>query len=183
MNRRTTALAGVLPLLLTLLLAACGDARGGASLATVRDSAGIRIVESSGGTWEEGEAWRVAAQPALEIGMAEGPPAYLLDQVHGARRLSNGEMVIANGGSGELRLELLDPVLADVPQPRFERGLDGGQVLGHPLGEHGLDLFEGSGPALGMSRRPGKPDRGLGFPFSGHSVGGGLGRGFQGFRD
>lgn len=95
--------ATALPLLLTLLAGGCGDAQGGAPRALVRDSAGVRIVESAGASWEEGEAWRIAAQPALEIGLAEGPPAYLLDQVRGARRLADGRVVIANSGSGELR--------------------------------------------------------------------------------
>src|SRR5690606_30061138 len=108
MNRRTMAPAGALPLLLMFLVAACGDARGGAPRAMVRDSAGILIVENSAGAWGEGAEWRIAAEPVLEIGMAEGPPAYLLDQVRGARRLANGELVIANGGSGELRFYAAD---------------------------------------------------------------------------
>src|SRR5690606_20467602 len=107
MTLRTTPtsapLAAALGLLLVVLLAACGDAQGGAPRALVRDSAGVRIVESMGASWEEGDAWRIAAQPALEIGMAEGPPDYLLDQVRGARRLADGRVVIANSGSGELR--------------------------------------------------------------------------------
>ena len=41
---------------------------------------------------------------------------------------------------------------------------------GGDFGEDGFDLREGLGPAIRMTRRPRKPDRGLWGPFSGHSV-------------
>ncbi len=42
-------------------------------------------------------------QPLLEIGKAVGDPGYQLYGVVGAVRLSTGDIVLADGGSGELR--------------------------------------------------------------------------------
>jgi hypothetical protein len=70
----------------------------------VRDSAGIRIVENGTSVWGEGEGWTVAPEPSLVIGEVEGPDAYLLYGVRGARRLEDGRIVVANGGSSELRI-------------------------------------------------------------------------------
>jgi hypothetical protein len=86
----------------SLLLYACG---GGAPqpAVTVRDSAGVRIVESRAPTWRAGEGWRLARAPALTIGVAQGDPNYELEQVTGVVRLGDGRIVVADGGSGELR--------------------------------------------------------------------------------
>ncbi len=70
---------------------------------TVRDSAGIEIVESSAGRWTERDAWRVGAQPQLDIGVTEGAEAYQLFRVSDVRRLPDGRIVVANGGTRELR--------------------------------------------------------------------------------
>ena len=91
---------------LTLGLAACdgaGDERA-ARTATVVDSAGIEIVESSAPSWAPGEEWRLGAEPTLEIGMAEGPAEYLLTRVRSARRRADGSVAVANGGSAEIRI-------------------------------------------------------------------------------
>jgi hypothetical protein len=97
--------ANRLPVLLLLLpLAACGgDSAASAAAPTVRDSAGIRIVENAAPGWEEAAAWRVAPEPAVDIGLVDGPAAYQLDQVRGAVRLQDGRIVVANRGSHELR--------------------------------------------------------------------------------
>jgi hypothetical protein len=70
--------------------------------ATVRDSAGVRIVENSGGTWLAEEAWTVATDPTVDIGVLDGAAEYQLFRVRDARRLSSGNIVVANGGT-ELR--------------------------------------------------------------------------------
>ncbi len=89
-------------------LAACGAGDRGATGPVVRDSAGIAIVENAAPAWEEAEAWRVAAEPEVEIGVLEGEPAYQLDRVIDAVRLSDGRIVVANGGTGELRYYAAD---------------------------------------------------------------------------
>lgn len=84
-------------------LAACGAGDRAASGAAVRDSAGVTIVESAAPRWREGEGWRVVPEPAVEIGAVEGEEAYQLHRVAGALRLGDGRIVVANGGTSELR--------------------------------------------------------------------------------
>jgi hypothetical protein len=76
---------------------------GGPMTATVRDSAGITIVENAGSLWTEGEEWQVGDEPQLDIGVLEGDPAYQLYQARHALRLSDGTVVVANVGTSELR--------------------------------------------------------------------------------
>jgi len=78
------------------------DSAAGRDTVTVRDSAGVTIVENSGGMWHDGEAWTVNPEPAVDIGVLEGAAEYQLFRVSDARRLSNGNIVVANGGT-ELR--------------------------------------------------------------------------------
>jgi hypothetical protein len=90
---------------LCLALTACGEAAGGpADAFTVRDSAGILIAESRAPAWDEGEGWRLADDPELEIGMMEGPEEYLLTGVTSALRDDDGTVLVANAGSGEIRV-------------------------------------------------------------------------------
>jgi hypothetical protein len=70
---------------------------------TVRDSAGIRIVESHRPLWGDGEAWRVG-DPVLRIGHAIGDAARELHTVSGATRRADGRIAVALGGVGEVRL-------------------------------------------------------------------------------
>lgn len=72
------------------------DANGVQDAATVRDSAGVRIVENSAATWAV--PWRVAEQPSLTIGSVEGDPDHELDQVTGAVRFADGTIAVANAG-------------------------------------------------------------------------------------
>ena len=82
----------------------CGtaDAASGAqSSFTVRDSAGIRIVESTEPA--EDRPWVISDSPLFQVGNVSGRPEYELYRVRGALRLSDGSIVIANSGTGELR--------------------------------------------------------------------------------
>jgi hypothetical protein len=91
------AATGLLP-----LLAACGgDTRAAGPV--VRDSAGVRIVENVRGAWGAGEGWRVAPEPRVDIGVAEGAAAYQFGRVAGALRLDDGRIVVADGQANELR--------------------------------------------------------------------------------
>jgi hypothetical protein len=69
----------------------------------VRDSAGVRVVGNLQPAWGPGEAWQVAAEPVLEIGVEEGDEPYELYRVLDALRLEDGRIVIGNAGTGELR--------------------------------------------------------------------------------
>jgi hypothetical protein len=75
---------------------------------TVRDSAGIQIVESSRPAWQSSSRWQLAPEPSLRIGSANGEPQYLLHSVRGASRLDDGRIVIANGGDKSLRFFAAD---------------------------------------------------------------------------
>jgi hypothetical protein len=85
------------------VVGACGGAPSARASSTVRDSAGIQIVESTAPAWKDGEAWRVEPEPILTIGVSEGPEEYRLFRAFSPLRTSRGEIVVVNSGSLELR--------------------------------------------------------------------------------
>src|SRR5688500_15639118 len=80
-----------------------GCGAGEAPGAVVRDSAGIRIVENDRPAWSDEQRWRVGPEPSVDIG-GDSAPAYLLNAVRGAQRLSDGRIAVMNGGSADVRL-------------------------------------------------------------------------------
>jgi hypothetical protein len=80
----------------------CGDVADHAG-AVVRDSAGITIIESSTAQWSTEEAWRLSKEAAVTIGVEDGPAEYQLYRVRSALKLPDGRIVVANGGTHELR--------------------------------------------------------------------------------
>jgi hypothetical protein len=88
---------------LILLAAGCGGEPETAMSHTVRDSAGIRIVESTSASWGPDDQWTIAASPSLDLGVVEGAVEYEFQYVAGATRIVDGNIVVANSGSGELR--------------------------------------------------------------------------------
>jgi hypothetical protein len=90
----------VLALTLTFLGCQTEAERSGS---VVRDSAGVEIVENSDFAWPDGQGWRLASQPVLDIGAIDTDPNQQLFQVVGALRLSDDRIVIANSGTSELR--------------------------------------------------------------------------------
>src|SRR5688500_13820215 len=69
---------------------------------TVRDSAGIRIIENRGPLWTASNAWRFSPTPLVQIGAVEGDSTLLLNQTRNATRLSDGRIVVAQ--TSELRI-------------------------------------------------------------------------------
>jgi hypothetical protein len=87
--------------LTALLLQACGPG-GGSAAPAVRDSAGVTVAEYA--TWApDSLPWSVSDQPIVEIGALEGDEAYQFDRIGGVGRLSDGRIVVANGGTQEVR--------------------------------------------------------------------------------
>ena len=86
---------------LLALVLACEAPDPGAQSVTVRDSAGVRIVESSVPTWSPDEAWTIHPLPAGEIGR-EGAGSDRLFDVVSVEWLSSGEVAVAGAGTREL---------------------------------------------------------------------------------
>lgn len=86
-----------------LLLAACSSGVDNTGSALVRDSAGVIIVQNPGDIWSTTQARQLSAEPALRIGAADGDEPYLFDGIRGIASLSDGRIVVANGGSASLR--------------------------------------------------------------------------------
>ena len=106
---RRTPHTGALLLLLTLATA-CTDADGGARSAAgaaVRDSAGVRIVESAAPR-DAGGAPRLLGGPAWSVGAMDGPAAQQLHRVRGAVVLGDTLVVVANEGAHEVRAYAAD---------------------------------------------------------------------------
>lgn len=101
---RARVLERILAIAVAWALAGCGSEdppRGATTME--RDSAGVRIVESAEPVWRAHEGWRIAAEPALEIGEVEGEPHYEFGRVTGGTRLGDGTIVVADEGAMELR--------------------------------------------------------------------------------
>jgi hypothetical protein len=84
--------------------ACAADAPDGPPPATVRDSAGVTIVENPALSEVATLDWSVGESPQVSIGMLEGPEEYQLFQVMEALRLADGRLAVANAGSGEVRV-------------------------------------------------------------------------------
>lgn len=85
------------------VLVACGDdGDGSADGVSVRDSAGVRIVENHAPAWRESERWGLARELALEIGGARGDPRHQLQNVSDALRLDDGRIVVISASSRDV---------------------------------------------------------------------------------
>ena len=81
---------------LAVLGGCSGDTERSGPASTMRDSAGIRILENFAPTLPAESAWTIASEPTLRIGTADGTSEQLLHRVAAALRLSDGRIVIAN---------------------------------------------------------------------------------------
>lgn len=69
-----------------------------------RDSAGIHITENPAPAPGSRLAWRIGPDPTVSIGTREGDEPYQLYNVRDAMTLPDGRIIVANGGTGELRM-------------------------------------------------------------------------------
>jgi hypothetical protein len=91
------------PSLIALVALASACERPEPPTYAVRDSAGVRIVESSTPAWSEEQRWSVAAEPHLDIGALDGPPELSFDALRSVLRLADSMIVVADWGSNEVR--------------------------------------------------------------------------------
>lgn len=93
--------------LLSALTVACAPGDATVPVAVVRDSAGIAVVAN---VFPDSAvvAWWSIAEPELDIGGADAEEAYSVYQVTDALRLSDGRVVVANGGSADIRYYAAD---------------------------------------------------------------------------
>ena len=102
----------ILAAIATLATAACqqdldrDEPTQGADLPTseVRDSAGILITENARPPDGSRLGWRIGPEPTVTIGAVEGEDPYLFQWVRSAFRISDGRIVVANGGTEEIRV-------------------------------------------------------------------------------
>src|SRR5688572_8891580 len=83
--------SGILSLLCVPLLVTCTNDSGGAER-----GGGPRVVESSSPLWGTQNQWQVESEPALDLGVAEGAPAFEFETILGLTRLANGNIVVAD---------------------------------------------------------------------------------------
>lgn len=70
----------------------------------IRDSAGIEISENHAPQWTPGTGWRVSEEPLLQIGEVQGEEAFQFDRIVQVSRAANGNIVVADGGSLQIRI-------------------------------------------------------------------------------
>lgn len=98
---RTTSVAAIVAVGI-LGIGACDSATQEANLLAARDSAGIRIIETSQPVWASNEVWTIDSTPTLEIGSSDDPDQQL-DQVGTARWLPDGRIAVGNAGTDQIR--------------------------------------------------------------------------------
>lgn len=92
---------------LLLAFAGCGDRNGSSDPAaaafTVRDSAGVEVVENHRPALADEASWRVEPTSLLRIGRQQGDAAHQFSDIAGAVALADGRLAVADAGSGEVR--------------------------------------------------------------------------------
>ncbi len=97
-KRRSLLRGGLVAL---ALVGACGDSSGAGDAIIARDSGGVAIVEND--LTRLSEACTISPTPTTSIGAEEGDDESVLHRVFGATRLTDGTIVLVNGGSHEVR--------------------------------------------------------------------------------
>lgn len=90
-------------LIAVFCVVACRAAPDSGATVSVRDSAGITIVESRGDI-EHGGGWALTTEPGIVIGSVDGPEETQLYRVRGALRFPDGRIAVATDGSQEIRI-------------------------------------------------------------------------------
>ena len=70
---------------------------------TERDSAGVRIVESSRPAWDSTTRWHVSPAPTLSIGTVDGAADYQFTRIVGAARFEDATIAVGDAGTNSIR--------------------------------------------------------------------------------
>jgi hypothetical protein len=89
--------------LLITSIAACTGTSSNEIGHTIRDSAGVALVEISSQGLQSLPEWRLAEKPVATIGVTHGDPRYELYQVRNPTLLTDGRLALLNAGSNEVR--------------------------------------------------------------------------------
>lgn len=152
-----------------VLVVACGgtpDAE--ANSFSVRDSAGVQIVESARPSLPDDAGWTVDPTPYLTIGQADGEAPYLLSRVGRVQLMPDGRVLVVN--NADMTLRVFTPQGKFVLQaggqgegPGEFRGIGGvwvrnGEIIAHPasLGT-AVSVFDLEGKLLRAYRVQGIP--------------------------
>lgn len=103
-SMRARAKVLTISILLLDLTAACAYDSSGSGATVRRDSATVRIVESTEPIWPESTGWSVPSEPEVSIGGATGSAAYLFDEVRGVAETADGRIVVGDEGSNQIRV-------------------------------------------------------------------------------
>lgn len=87
----------------TFVALACSGTEN-VSTTTVRDSAGVRIVENVAPSWDSSSAWRIEPTPLLSIGSTEGAADFQFTRIVGAARFEDGVLAVGDAGTNTVRL-------------------------------------------------------------------------------
>jgi hypothetical protein len=82
---------------------ACDRGQSSGAAFAQRDSVGVTIAENVVPDRSVLATWSVRSEPDIDVGQLEGDEVYQLFRVSAAARLSDGRIVVGNGGSQELR--------------------------------------------------------------------------------
>ena len=93
-GRRSLCLASL------IVIAGCGRSEVSDTTVAMRDSAGVTIVDNID---VPEPLWRFAAEPTLTLGSDEGQAEAEFYRIVGAVRLADGNIVVGDGGSAEIR--------------------------------------------------------------------------------
>ena len=81
-----------------------GCEAGPGPTSTSRDSLGIAIVESVAPAWPEGAGWRIEEQPLVDLAETGTGDMHLFSSVRDVLRTRDGHLVVADGGSQQIRI-------------------------------------------------------------------------------
>ena len=139
-TQRTVRLRALAAAALPIAATACGTPASEAAAAgqdpgaTIRDSAGIEIVESHAPVWGPGDFWTVDPEPEFVLGgLGEsGDSAHLIWQVRGAKPLSDGRIAMLTPG-GDRKVLVYEPTTGRLSAAFARSGRGPGEFF-HPVG-------------------------------------------------